>query len=230
MLKLLDPKQPQDDFPPVEQALAEPDGLLAVGGDLSPPRLLKAYRHGVFPWYNPGEPILWWSPDPRLILFPQRLKISRSLKKTLRKESFSLTFDRAFAEVIDACSAPRKGVGGTWITPEMKIAYLRLHALGHAHSVECWHAGRLVGGLYGVAIGRVFFGESMFHRCSNASKVAFVHLTQSLQRWKYALIDCQVRTEHLLSLGAEEIPRSEFIRLNRRWCNETCTNEAWRQS
>ncbi len=227
MLKLLDPRHPYDAFPPVEQALAEPDGLLAVGGDLSPPRLLRAYRHGVFPWYNPGEPILWWSPDPRLVLFPERLKVSRSLKKIMKQGTFTLTFDRAFTEVIEGCSAPRRDEKGTWITPEMKTAYRQLHSLGYAHSVECWHEGRLAGGLYGVAIGRVFFGESMFHRCNNASKAAFVGLTRWLQSWNYTLIDCQVRTDHLVSLGAEEIPRSRFIHLIQRWCDDSPAQEAW---
>ncbi len=227
MLKLLDPTHPHDDFPPVEQALADPDGLLAAGGDLSPPRLLRAYRHGVFPWYNPGEPILWWSPDPRLILFPGRLKISRSLGKVLKKGEFTLTWDQAFPEVVEGCAAPRRGKKGTWITPEMKTAYLQLHGLGFAHSVECWRQGELVGGLYGVAIGRVFFGESMFHRFSNASKVAIVGLCRWLRNWRYALIDCQVRTDHLASLGAEEIPRSRFVRMIRRWCDEPPSPAAW---
>ncbi len=230
MLKLLDPRHPYDDFPPVEQALEEPDGLLAVGGDLSPPRLLRAYRHGVFPWYNPGEPILWWSPDPRLVLFPDRLKVSRSLKKVLKQGRYCLTYDTAFDQVIEACSGPRRDETGTWITPEMKTAYLNLHSLGHAHSVECWYEGTLAGGLYGVAIGRVFFGESMFHRHSNASKIAFVHLTRWLQQWNYALIDCQVRTNHLLSMGAEEIPRSRFIKQIQRWCQECCASDAWKSA
>ena len=227
MLKLLDPRQPNDEFPPVDQALSEPDGLLAVGGDLSPSRLLKAYKHGVFPWYNPGEPILWWSPDPRLVLLPDRLRISRSLNKACRNGGFRVSFDQAFAEVVDACSAPRKGEKGTWITPEMKTAYNRLHHLGFAHSVECWLEDRLVGGLYGVAIGRVFFGESMFHRHNNASKVAFVRLVQWLKAWNYALIDCQVRTDHLISLGAEEIPRKRFVRLIGQGCEEPCAETAW---
>lgn len=228
MLKLLDPRQPHDEFPPVEQALTEPDGLLAVGGDLSPTRLLKAYKHGVFPWYNPGEPILWWSPNPRLVLFPDRLRISRSLHKAIRNGGFRISFDQAFGQVVDACSAPRKEEKGTWITPEMKTAYNRLHHLGFAHSVECWHEERLVGGLYGVAIGRVFFGESMFHRHNNASKVAFVRLVHWLMDWNYALIDCQVRTDHLISLGAEEIPRKRFVQLIGQGCEEPCAEAAWK--
>nr|BAL52874.1 leucyl/phenylalanyl-tRNA--protein transferase [uncultured Gammaproteobacteria bacterium]BAL53136.1 leucyl/phenylalanyl-tRNA--protein transferase [uncultured Gammaproteobacteria bacterium] len=227
MLALLDPNDPYA-FPPVEAALREPNGLLAVGGDLSPARLLAAYRRGIFPWYNRGEPILWWSPDPRLVLFPEKLKIARSLRKVVKKGAFQVTFDQAFARVIDACAAPRKRDQGTWITPEMKVAYCRLHALGYAHSVEAWDRSELVGGLYGVAIGCVFFGESMFYRRTDASKVAFVALVEHLTRWQYGLIDCQVRTEHLLRLGAEEIPRRDFIRLLDELCSKPCAKTAWR--
>ncbi len=227
MLSLLDPNNPHS-FPPVEKALTEPNGLLAVGGDLSPTRLLAAYRHGIFPWYNLGEPVLWWSPDPRLVLFPDKLKVARSLRKTLQRREFRVTFDQAFTQVIDACAAPRKQSEGTWITPEMKAAYSRLHALGYAHSVESWYQERLVGGLYGVTIGRVFFGESMFHRRTDASKVAFVTLVEWLRRWQYGLIDCQVRTNHLISLGAEEIPRRQFIRLLDQFCPMPCAETAWR--
>jgi len=204
-------------FPDVLLALEEPNGLLAVGGDLRVERLLAAYRHGIFPWYNDDQPILWWSPDPRAVLFPERLKVSRSLGKTLRKHPFRVTADQAFAEVMAACGGPRRGANGTWITPAIKQAYGRLHELGIAHSVESWRGDELVGGLYGVAIGRVFFGESMFSRVTDASKVAFVYLVRQLQRWGYELIDCQVRTEHLVSLGAETIPRAEFTRLLERW-------------
>lgn len=227
MLTLLDPNNPHS-FPPVDGALTEPNGLLAVGGDLSPTRLLAAYRHGIFPWYNLGEPVLWWSPDPRLVLFPEKLKVSRSLRKTLQRGEFRVTFDQAFTQVINACAAPRKHGGGTWITPEMKAAYSRLHELGYAHSVESWYQEKLVGGLYGVAIGRVFFGESMFYRRTDASKAAFVTLVESLRRWQYALIDCQVRTNHLISLGAEEIPRRQFIRLLDKLCQMPCAETAWR--
>ncbi len=227
MLTLLDPNDPYF-FPPVEEALTEPNGLLAVGGDLSPTRLLAAYRHGIFPWYNRGEPILWWSPDPRLVLFPEKLKISRSLRKALQRGEFKVTFDRAFARVVDACAAPRKREKGTWITPEMKAAYCRLHELGYAHSVESWYHAELVGGLYGVVIGCVFFGESMFYRRTDASKVAFVALVESLKRWQYGLVDCQVRTDHLISLGAEEIPRQQFIRLLDELCRRPCAETAWR--
>ena len=209
----IDPDSTEIYFPDVENALVEPDGLLAVGGDLSSERLLYAYRNGIFPWFGPDQPILWWSPDPRLVLFPDELRISRSLARTLRKKPFTVTLDTAFGQVIRACAAPRSGQAGTWITPEMQAAYLRMHELGHAHSVECWQAGELVGGLYGLALGRVFFGESMFTRVSNASKVGFVHLVRLLQDRAYRLIDCQVRTGHLESLGARLIPRREFIHL-----------------
>jgi len=209
----IDPDSPEIFFPDVETALREPDGLLAVGGDLKPERLLLAYRNGIFPWFGPDQPILWWAPDPRLVLFPEQLKISRSLSRTLRKQRFTVTFDTAFAQVVDACAAPRQGQAGTWITTEMQSAYRRMHELGHAHSVECWQHGELVGGLYGIAIGHVFFGESMFTRVADASKVGFVTLVQQLQASGYRLIDCQVHTDHLESLGAMMIPRPDFTRL-----------------
>jgi leucyl/phenylalanyl-tRNA--protein transferase len=199
-------------FPPVESALAEPNGLLAVGGDLAPRRLLEAYRHGIFPWYSEGDPILWWSPDPRMVLVPAELRITRSLAKTLRNKAYEVRFDTAFDDVMRGCAAPREDQRGTWITAEMRAAYGRLHELGYAHSVETWVEGRLAGGLYGVAIGRVFFGESMFTRVRDASKIAFVHLVRRLEREDYRLIDCQMHTEHLASLGAREIARREFSR------------------
>lgn len=230
MLTLLDPYHPDQEFPPVDEALKEPDGLLAVGGDLSPPRLLNAYRQGIFPWYNEGEPILWWSPDPRLVLYPENLKLSRSLRKILRQGKFQVSFDRAFTQVLEGCSEPRSCELGTWITEEMKQAYTRLHRLGHAHSAECWLDGALVGGLYGVAIGRVFFGESMFYRRSNASKIAFAHLVTNLRQWNFALIDCQVQTQHLSSLGAETLPRKKFVQLLKRWCAEPCHPNAWHET
>lgn len=211
---------PVDDtrsFPPVEYALREPNGLLAAGGDLAPARLINAYRSGIFPWYNEGQPILWWSPDPRAVLFPSALKISRSLRKTLKKGEFKVTLDTAFRQVMQACAAPRTEGGGTWITDEMLDAYCRLYELGIAHSVEAWHGGELAGGLYGVAIGRVFFGESMFSRVTDASKVAFVQLVRQLERWGYAVIDCQVGSGHLQSLGAEDISRADFNRLLQQW-------------
>ena len=197
-------------FPPVENALTEPNGLLAVGGDLSPQRLLAAYRKGIFPWFNEDDPILWWSPDPRMVLFPYELKISRSLRKTLKKDHYQICTDRSFIQVMEACAAPRKGQAGTWIHPQMIAAYSALHEMGLAHSVETWVEGELVGGLYGVALGKMFFGESMFSRQPDASKIAFVHLVKQLQYWEYGMIDCQVKTGHLASLGAREISRMEF--------------------
>jgi len=197
-------------FPPVETALAEPNGLLAMGGDLSVERLLAAYRHGIFPWFNPGEPILWWSPDPRMVLVPGEIRVTRSLAKRMRNAGFEVRLDTAFVEVMRACAAPREGAGGTWISPAMVAAYTRLFDVGYAHSVETWHAGRLVGGLYGVAIGRMFYGESMFSREPDASKVALVRLARQLQHWNFGLIDCQMETPHLASLGAHTMPRAEF--------------------
>lgn len=202
-------------FPPVERALSEPDGLLAAGGDLSPPRLLEAYRRGIFPWYSRGQPILWWCPDPRAVLRPERLKVSRSLAKSLRNRGFETRIDGAFREVLRYCGSSELRPGGTWLSPEMRAAYLRLHKLGYAHSVETWLDGRLVGGLYGVALGNVFFGESMFSLERDASKVALKRLCDELVRRGYHIIDCQMATAHLMSLGAELIPRLEFIELLR---------------
>jgi leucyl/phenylalanyl-tRNA--protein transferase len=198
-------------FPPSEQA--DPSGILAVGGDLSTERLLEAYRLGIFPWYSRGQPILWWSPDPRLALELDDFKISRSLRKTLKKEIFQVTFDQAFAEVIRACaSVPRDGQRGTWITKEMRDAYVQLHQLGYAHSVETWCEGKLAGGLYGVSLGKAFFGESMFHRSADASKVALAALVQRLKAWDFHFIDAQMTTEHMLRLGAKELPRRVFLK------------------
>lgn len=198
-------------FPPVE--LASPEGLLAVGGDLRAERLLEAYRHGIFPWYNPGQPILWWSPDPRAVLFPAKLRVSRSLGKTLRRKKFEVRLDTAFRDVMQRCAEPRdnRPGHGTWITPEMIEAYCILHERGLAHSVESWSDGKLVGGLYGVALGRAFFGESMFSRETDASKVAFVQLVRQLELWGFAFVDCQLPSAHLFSLGAEEIRRRDFL-------------------
>ena len=204
-------RHPDAPFPPVEYALDEPNGLLALGGDLSVTRLLNAYRHGIFPWYSAGQPILWWSPDPRLVLYPDEIRVSRSLRKRLRQRPFEIRFDTAFAEVLAGCAAPRPGEAGTWLLPEMQAAYLELHRAGWAHSVEAWQGDRLVGGLYGVALGGVFFGESMFARENDASKIALVHLTVRLQGLGYRLIDCQVHTDHLVRMGAREIPRSDFL-------------------
>jgi leucyl/phenylalanyl-tRNA---protein transferase len=204
--------QPSGDFPPVERALQRPNGLLAAGGDLSPERVLRAYRLGIFPWFSTGEPILWWSPDPRVVLFPGELRIARSLAKTLRKTDFDVRADSAFELVIQACSEPRSRQTGTWITAEMQAAYTRLHRLGVAHSIETWRGDELVGGLYGVALGRAFFGESMFSRITDASKIALVYLVRQLQAWGFELIDCQMHTPLLASFGAREIPRAQFTR------------------
>ena len=198
-------------FPPLKMALTEPNGLLAAGGDLSPQRLISAYRKGIFPWFNDGEPILWWSPDPRMVLFPSELKISRSLKKVLRKGHYKVCVDRHFDQVIRSCAAaPRQGQTGTWIHPEMMKAYMTLHKMGLAHSVETWIGDKLAGGLYGVALGKVFFGESMFSSITDASKIALVHLVQQLEYQDIGMIDCQMKTAHLASFGAREIPRKEF--------------------
>ena len=227
-LKVLNILDHTQEFPDVETALEEPDGLLAVGGCLSPKRLEKAYRHGIFPWYNENEPILWWSPNPRLILKPEKLIISRSLRKVIRKEKFQMSFDVAFEDVLDACGGRRASTQGTWITQEMKNAYLKLHSLGLVHSVECWYRQELVGGLYGVAIGRVFFGESMFYKYSNASKVAFVSLVEMLLSWGYVLIDCQMQTQHLINFGAENMPRNEFVQILTQNCDLAPSATAWK--
>jgi len=200
-----------EDFPPLEAATKE--GLLAIGGDLSEERLIKAYQSGVFPWYGPDEPILWWSPDPRCVIFPEKFNPSRSLLKSIRKRQFRFTLDTAFNQVISECSVPRGDKNGTWITSSMKRAYLGLHQTGIAHSAEIWQQDQLVGGLYGLALGGVFFGESMFSRVTDSSKAALALLIGKLVQWDFRLIDCQVSSDHLLSLGAEEIPRTEFINL-----------------
>jgi len=197
-------------FPALTQALREPNGLLAAGGDLSSARLIAAYRHGCFPWYQDDQPVLWWSPDPRTVLLPDSLHISRSLRKVLRSDQFTVTFDRNFAEVIHACAQPREHENGTWITNEIQAAYFELHRQGYAHSVEVWHQQELVGGLYGIAIGQLFFGESMFSLVSNASKVGFVTLVSALKAAGFVLIDCQMPTSHLNSLGAHNISREDF--------------------
>jgi leucyl/phenylalanyl-tRNA--protein transferase len=198
-------------FPPVD--LASPEGLLAIGGDLRCARLLEAYRHGIFPWYNEGQPILWWSPDPRAVLLPKKLKISRSLRKSLRNKTYTVRMDTEFREVIEACSRPRKNHpdSGTWITREMISAYCELYQQGWAHSIEVWHNKKIVGGLYGVAMGGAFFGESMFSTVTDASKIALIYLTRQLQNWGFRFIDCQLPSAHLMSLGAERIRRSDFI-------------------
>ena len=223
----LDPENPTIEFPDVELALQEPDGLLAVGGALSKEWLLHAYRRGIFPWYGPGQPILWWAPDPRLVLSPGQLHVSRSLAKVIRKGRYAVTLDTAFPDVITACAKPRPGQSGTWITPDMREAYIDLHREGYAHSAECWHEGQLAGGLYGVAIGRIFFGESMFARRSDASKVAFVALVRQLARWGFRLIDCQVHTSHLASLGATAISRQAFTALLGQECHSPSAVQSW---
>lgn len=197
-------------FPALERALADPNGLLAAGGQLTPDWLLAAYRRGIFPWFSGDEPILWWSPDPRLVLVPAEIRIHRSLRKVLRQARFDVRVDTAFAEVMAQCAAPREPGGGTWITPRMQAAYCHMHELGYAHSVECWRDGSLVGGLYGMAIGRAFFGESMFSRETDASKVALAHLARILDARGFAVIDCQMTTAHLLSMGAREVSRASF--------------------
>ncbi len=191
---------------------ATPDGLLGIGGDLSPRRLVAAYASGIFPWYNNDDPILWWSPDPRMIIYPDKFKLAKSLRQRINKKQFNIRIDFAFEEVIEQCkTVKRKDANGTWITNEMADAYIRLHQMGIAHSVETWEGNKLVGGLYGVSLGSVFFGESMFHKRTDASKVAFYHLTVLAQKIGFEFIDCQVSNEHLLSLGAEEIPRDNFL-------------------
>ncbi len=214
-------------FPAAHLALTEPDGLLAVGGDLSRERLLNAYQQGIFPWFSDDQPILWWSPDPRCVIYPRQLKVSRSMKKVLRKGEYRITFDSAFEHVMRACAAPRDDQQGTWITEEMFQAYSALHRQGDAHSVECWHQGKLVGGLYGIAIGQVFFGESMFSHRSNASKAAFITLVEQLIEWDYQLIDCQLQSEHLESLGAQAIPRTTFLEQLNIHCQADPSRQAW---
>lgn len=208
------------EFPDPANALDDPEGLLALGGDLSPERILAAYHQGIFPWFNPGDPILWWSPSPRTVVFPNQLHISRSLRKTLRQGIYRVTFDNCFGDVINACAAPRHYADGTWISDEIITGYCALHERGFAHSVEVWEGNDLVGGLYGIALGRVFFGESMFSRADNASKVGFAHLVRQLRTWDFQLIDCQVANDHLFSLGAVEIPREEFQEMLVKFVNE----------
>jgi leucyl/phenylalanyl-tRNA--protein transferase len=210
---------PPDAFPDPTLALREPDGLLAAGGDLAPERLLAAYERGIFPWYEEGQPVLWWSPDPRAVLFPGSVHVSRSLRRSLRRAGFTVTWNRVFRRVMAACAEPRDGQAGTWITAAMEQAFAQLHERGWAHSIEIWQGDELAGGLYGLAIGEVFFGESMFSRRTDASKIAMVALDAELQRRGFALIDCQVVSPHLLSMGAVTIPRREFLALLSRHCS-----------
>jgi leucyl/phenylalanyl-tRNA--protein transferase len=205
--------RPDDAFPPVERALDEPNGLLAAGGSLSIRRLREAYRRGIFPWFSEGDPILWWCPDPRMVLPTGAAHVSRSLRRRLRRDDYEVSFDRAFAQVIRACAAPRAHESGTWLVPAMIRAYERLYDAGLAHSVEVWIDGELAGGLYGVALGRMFYGESMFTRRTDGSKMALVLLAAQLARWQFPWIDCQMRTAHLASLGALDVRRREFVRV-----------------
>ncbi len=225
MLRWLKQDEP---FPPVETALAEPNGLLCAGLDLSPERILDAYRHGIFPWFNPGEPVLWWSPDPRMVLVPGEVKVARSLGQRMRRGGHEIRVDSCFREVMLACAAPREGQSGTWISRPMLDAYTRLHELGYAHSVETWMDGELAGGLYGMAIGRMFYGESMFSRRTDASKLALVHLCRQLDAWGFGLIDCQMETAHLASMGARPIPRQDFIREMKRLLELASVPVPWR--
>ena len=219
-----------DRFPSIGKALRHPDGLLAAGGDLSTPRLLAAYAQGIFPWYEEGQPILWWSPDPRAVFLPDSIRISRSLRKTLRQNRFEISFDRAFPEVVQGCAEPRSYGTGTWITSEMMDAYNRLHHEGHAHSIEVWDESGLAGGLYGLAIGEVFFGESMFSRIRDASKVALVRLAEELFVCGFVLIDCQVDSPHLQSLGATLLRRSKFLGLLKEHCAVPEPIDPWAQN
>lgn len=214
-------------FPDPATALRVPDGLLAAGGDLSRQRLLTAYRSGIFPWYGPGEPILWWSPSRRMVLLPGGLHVSRSLRKTLRKGRFTIRYDHDFAAVVRACAAPRAGQQGTWIVPEMQAAYQTLHEEGWAHSVECWQGDQLVGGVYGVQLGRMFFGESMFSRQTDASKVALVYLCARLQQVGVQLVDCQMETPHLYSMGAQPMQREAFLLRLKHEVEQTAENDRW---
>ena len=225
MIPWLDPDDP---FPPVENALRSPNGLLAAGADLSPERLIEAYSRGIFPWFSEDDPLLWWSPDPRMVLFVKEFHASRSLRRVIKSGRFRVTLDTAFADVMEGCAEPRADDTGTWITEEMHAAYGRLAALGFAHSVEVWEGADLVGGLYGVAVGRMFFGESMFSRRSDASKVALATLADQLALWGFPLVDCQMSTNHLASLGARELPRAEFLRRIRALVAEPPVPSPWR--
>ena len=225
----LDPSDPDSSFPNIEEALTNPEGLLAAGGDLRETRLLHAYRSGIFPWYEDGQPILWWSPNPRGVLFTKDFKISSSLRKTLRKHTWTVTFDGDFKKTVMACAAPRSYARGTWITDEMTDAYCNLHQLGHAHSIELWdQQERLIGGIYGVLIGKMFYGESMFSFQTNASKVALAFLARHMHHWGFPLLDCQLPSSHLTSLGAQSISRKEYIKFMTPLCNQSLENFTWK--
>ncbi len=228
-LQWIVPGSPPDSFPAVATALNDPPGLLAAGGDLSAERLIAAYRRGIFPWYEDGQPILWWSPDPRAVLYPDELHVSRSLARTRQRSTFRVTIDSAFNDVVAGCAEPRPGQAGTWITADMAAAYARLHRLGIAHSVESWCGDRLAGGLYGVGIGRVFFGESMFSRESDASKIAMLHLAECLQEWNFSLIDCQIDSPHLRTLGARLVPRPRFLAEVSALVDQPAATHAWHE-
>ena len=204
---------PTDPFPPVDDAMAEPNGLLAAGGGLSPARLIDAYSRGIFPWFSEGDPVLWWCPDPRMVLPTDAVHVSQSLRRRLRRGDYQVTFDRAFADVLRECAAPRRHEQGTWLVPSMRRAYEQLYERGAAHSLEVWIGGELAGGLYGVAIGRMFYGESMFSRRSDSSKIALVCLAAQLWKWGFPMIDCQMQTTHLATMGAHEIPRRVFVEM-----------------
>ena len=210
-LHWLDPRDPHQPFPPAHRAMRDPNGLLAIGGDLSVPRLIRAYSNGIFPWFNPNEPILWWCPDPRAVLTPAEFHVSHSLGKRIRKGDFAVTIDHAFTQVLDGCSDPDQGRNDTWLGTDMKRAYCELHELGFAHSVEVWQKGALIGGLYGVSLGGAFFGESMFSRASDASKLALTFLCRQLAAWRFSIVDCQIASSHLGRLGAVEISRDRFL-------------------
>ncbi len=225
----IDPSNTDTSFPNVEEALTNPEGLLAAGGDLCQTRLLNAYRNGIFPWYEEGQPILWWSPNPRGVLFTNKFKISTSLRKTLRKHDWTITFDGDFKKTVMACAAPRSYARGTWITNEMTDAYCHLHQIGHAHSIELWdQQERLIGGIYGVQIGKMFYGESMFSFQTNASKVALAYLAMHMNHWGFPLLDCQLPSTHLASLGAESISRSDYIKIMTPLCNQLADSFYWK--
>lgn len=219
-----DPAAP---FPPTHHALLQPNGLLAWGGGLETDRLLSAYRLGIFPWYTAGEPLLWWSPDPRCVIFPSAVHLSRRTRRRYNAGEYRITADTAFGEVIRACAAPRKGHSATWITDELQEAFIQLHHSGHAHAIEVWRKDRLVGGIYGLAMGKVFFGESMFSAATDASKLALVALCRQLDSWQFGLLDCQVPNPHLLSLGAVQIPRPDFEKRLRRLVTRTGKPGRW---
>jgi leucyl/phenylalanyl-tRNA--protein transferase len=219
---------PGSPFPPPEQALVRPNGLLAWGGDLEPERLLRAYRQGIFPWYSANEPILWWTPSPRCVLLPENVHVSRRTRRRYNSGQFSISADTRFEKVVEACAEPRAGVAGTWITEELKSSFVDLHHQGLAHSVEVWRGEELVGGIYGMALGKVFFGESMFSRETDTSKMALIALCKQLSHWSFGLLDCQVTNPHLLSMGAFEIPRQEFGALLKEWVAEPGLEASWK--